>query len=69
MPAPEARLSPKLRALTLNQTATALAISRRTLNAWIAARRIRVTRLSVRTPRILEADLLAFLARSRGDER
>ena len=67
MPAPGTRRTRSaIRALTFDETSEILAVSRRTLNAWIAAGRIRVTQLGPRSPRILESDLAAFVERSRG---
>ncbi len=66
MPAPETQvIRSTIRALTFDETARALAISRRTLNAWVAAGRIRVIQLGPRIPRILESDLAEFVERQR----
>ena len=66
MPAPGTRRTRSaIRALTFDETSEILAISRRTLNAWIAAGRIKVTQLGPRLPRILESDLIDFVERQR----
>ena len=54
-----------IRALTLDEVAEILAVSRRTVNAWIASGRIQVVRIGPSTPRVLESDLDMFLRQKR----
>jgi excisionase family DNA binding protein len=57
------------RLLTLGEAARLLSVTRRTISEW-AGDRLRVTYIGPRTPRILEADLIAFIdaARHAGQE-
>jgi excisionase family DNA binding protein len=53
--------------LTLDEVAERLGVSRRTVNEWIKRKRIRVTHIGARTPRVTEEDYFAFVEEARGD--
>ena len=51
--------------LTYAEVAELLRVGRRTITAWVSAGRLPVIWVGPRSPRILEADLRAFLAKKR----